>query len=369
MAKALTKRELEDAFEDWYFSDGGWLIHSDLEKRGYIHQFYGQDLSEMDLSGFGSYALVVDEFSYGDLLYTKKIWVNPKLWKELGLLPITPSTLCAARTAWVLSQFGDDEIIELIDTRERKGAVLSGSRTHWHQAAVVHPCARPSCKWQGSVFDEFGPVTHVEADTKEDAVKELLEYNSHWEPHPGAVDEVFTQMEKFKYPLHGNPDAEEVNPPFSGWRENWWLEKRPRDETKIAYRRKRDALNVFMDWNQSLIDLAFNGPSQKQPTDSFDNFNHKYDLKGKRKIDTFAKAVWFALPAGAPYYIENIDVNMLNDTSPMRHNAEEGILTIPDFAEERRLVDLEAAYWQEKYGDIFPEEEEGEEKELEEAPF
>ena len=452
----MTEDELEDAFVDWYFGEG-YDIHSDLESKGYTHQYLGQDISQRDLRDIGPYALVVDEFPLGDLLYVKKIGPVFKIQKELGLTPILRHTVRAAKTARVLSEFGDDEMIELIDTHEIKGAVLHGSRTHWHQAAVVHPCARPSCKWQGSVFDEFGPVTHVEAETKEDAVKELFEYNSHWEPHRGAVDEVFTQMEEFKYPMHRNPppsltptmqealnaiyadssimrrgfviwetgfpvqaggtsislptlkalakrgylklnkDASgrstysgrqvpsfgqlysevgsstvlhfdiipKSNPPFSGWREDWWLEKHPRDNTKIAYRRKRDALNVFMDWNQRLIDLAFNGPSQEHPPDSFDNFNHKYDLKGRRKINTFAKALWFAMPVGGPYYLENIDVNMLNETSPMRHNAEEGQLTIPDFAEERRLVDLEAAYWQDKYGDIFPEEEE----ELDEAPF
>ena len=46
---------------------------------------------------------------------------------------------------------------------------------------------------------------------------------------------------------------------------------------------------------------------------------------------------------------------MLNDTQPMLHNAEEQLLRIPDYAEERRLVDQEAAYWEEKYGNLLPE--------------
>jgi len=422
----MTEDELEDAFVDWYFGDG-YDIHSELEGKGYGHQFFGHDIPER--SEFGSYALVTGEFPHGDLLYTKKMF-DPRLWRELGLYPITPTTKRAAKAAYVMGAFADGETIELIDETRARGAIPREPRTHFKWAAVVHPCARPSCNWQGSIFDEFGPVTHVEAETKEDAVKLLFEDSDGWEPMRGAVDAVFTQMEEFRYPLHRNPGdlrlwrldprgwtavrsvtpetadqwlsiwqrdepgftfvvsskkpkkeksffekhsrkrsgglgGREQNPPFSGWREDWWLEKHPRDVTKIAYRRKRDALNVFMDWNQRLIDLAFNGPSQEHPADSFDNFNQKYDLKGKRKINTFAKAVWFALPAGTPYYLEDIDVDMLNETSPMRHNAEEGQLTIPDFAEERRLVDLEAAYWQDKYGDVFPEEEE----ELEEAPF
>lgn len=151
--------------------------------------------------------------------------------------------------------------------------------------------------------------------------------------------------------------ARRSNPPYSGYDANYPRRKHPKDPTKIAYQAKRDALNVFIDWNQPLIDDVFNGPSQKHPYDSFDNFNHLYGLKGKRRVDTFAKALWWAMPAGKPYYLEDIDVHLLNETSPIRHNASGQLLTIPDYAEERRLVEQEMQYLQDKY-DIYGENDE-----------
>jgi hypothetical protein len=147
------------------------------------------------------------------------------------------------------------------------------------------------------------------------------------------------------------------NPPFSGYDPKYAQRKLPPDPTKISYRTKRDALNVFIDWNLGIIDEAFSGPTAKQPPDSFDNFNRMFDLEGRRQVDTFAKALWLAMPPGSPYYLEDINVEMLNETSPMRHNTDR-YLTIPDYAEESRLLAKEAEYWEERYGGIFPEEEE-----------
>ena len=330
----LTEDELEDAYIDWFaFNDEMWA----LEEKGYRHQFFGHDLGEDMGKELGSYVLVKDEFPHGDIVFTKKMPL-PRTRKGLGLIPISMGTRRAAKAAAIIEQAGEGGLIELYSERNK-----------W--AAAVHPCARPGCEYQGSMFDQYGPHGHVEADTIEDALNQLFDRAPDWKLDPGVVDELVTRATvkgEFKHPLHSNP-------PFSGWRENWWLEKLPRDVTKIAYRRKRDALNVFMDWNQSLIDLAFNGPSQEHPPDSFDNFNSAYGLKGKRRITNFAKAVWFSLPAGGPYYLEDINVNMLNDMQPMLHNAEEQLLRIPDYAEERRLVDQEAAYWEEKYGNLLPE--------------
>jgi hypothetical protein len=139
------------------------------------------------------------------------------------------------------------------------------------------------------------------------------------------------------------------NPPYSGYDPHYPEKKGPKDPTKISYRTKRDALNVFIDWNISAIDEAFSGPNAKQPYDSFDNINHRYGLKGKRRVDTFAKALWWAMPSGSPYYLEDIDVNMLNETSPMRHNTTRTLM-LPDYAEERRLLEQEIASLEERYG-------------------
>lgn len=440
------EEELHDAYIDWFaFNEEMWV----LEERGYRHVFFGHDLDESMGGSIGNYVLVKDEFPPGDLVFVEKL-IRPSLWRELGLTPISIATRKDAKMAVVLSQIEEDGAIELYSERFK-----------W--AAAVHPCARPGCEWQGSMFDQYGPHGHVEDDTRVGALRQLFERVDDWVVDPGVVDKIVkvaTEHGQFRHPLRPrweenpadkpyqlvfalvidhpelrspsmdksippgkvqwtrwnyssqkaavsdyegmlagefdfasefirsvevikmNPEGgidrvvrrkkerrergddflvinPEDNPPFSGWREGWWREEMPHDVTKIAYRRKRDALNVFMDWNGPLIDQAFNGPSQKHPHESFDNFNAAHGLKGKRRVTTFAKAVWFALPAGGPYHLEDIDVNALNDTQPMIHNAEEQLLRIPDYAEERRLVDLEAAYW-EKYADLLPEDDDAE---------
>lgn len=334
----LSSEELEDAYIDWYWGvDGAMSMVDGLEKNGY--RFFFLAPAGADLAELGAHAVIADEFPHGDIVLLKKLG-NPLLWKKLGLTPVTRSTRFTAKAKAFVSQAGGSPIELYSPGRE------------W--AAMIHPCARPGCEWQGSMLDSRGPHGHVEADTQEDAIIQLFEYTQDWELAPGAMDSIMSSegLQGFKHPLH-------TNPPFSGWNDAWWLAPSPRDETKIAYRRKRDVLNVFMDWNQHIIDAAFNGPSQKHPPDSFDNFNHKYELKGKRQIDSFAKAVWFSLPAGRPYHIDDIDVNMLNETMPMMHNTHEQ-LTLPDYVEERRLLDQELAYWEEKYDDLLPEEDDGE---------
>lgn len=144
------------------------------------------------------------------------------------------------------------------------------------------------------------------------------------------------------------------NPPYSGYDKSYYKRKAPKDPTQISYRTKRDALRVFIDWNASIIDDAFSGVSAKQPYDSFDNINHKFGIKGKRRVDTLAKALWWILPSGSPYYLEDIDVDILNETSPMRHNTDQ-YLTLPDYAEERRLLEQEQEYWESKYEGVLPE--------------
>jgi len=138
------------------------------------------------------------------------------------------------------------------------------------------------------------------------------------------------------------------NPPYSGYDPRYPTRKMPKDPTKISYKTKRDALNVFIDWNSSIIDEAFSGPSARQPYDSFDNINHRFGLTGSRRVDTFAKALWWAMPAGSPFYLEDIDVEMLNATSPMIHNTDRR-LTLPDYAEEQRLLEKQRDYYESRY--------------------
>jgi hypothetical protein len=167
-------------------------------------------------------------------------------------------------------------------------------------------------------------------------------------------------------PLTQNPDISEhcsfcqkeqrvlrKNP--KGFKEPWWERDYPSKE-KPSYKLKRDALNVFVAYNQEVIDRVFDGMSRGVP-DSYDNFNREFDLEENKKISTFGEALWLALDTGRPYRIENINIDMLNDTPIMLANSE-GMeqLRMPDFIEEARLSKEQAEYWkqQEEQEDKVP---------------
>lgn len=147
----------------------------------------------------------------------------------------------------------------------------------------------------------------------------------------------------------------ERNPPYSGYDKGYFNKKSPADPTKISYRTKRDALNVFLDHNSTVVEEVFDGLTRGVP-DSYDNINHRFDLKGKRRVDNLAKALWWAMPTGSPYYLEDIDVHMLNDTPAMQANYQGLLLQIPDYVEESRLLAKEMAYYEDKYGTALPDE-------------
>jgi hypothetical protein len=147
-----------------------------------------------------------------------------------------------------------------------------------------------------------------------------------------------------------------VNPPYSGWRKGWWTKALPKDTHKISYPTKTAALNVFLDYNRGVVD-DYGGESMKHAPASFDAINHRFGIKGKRQVDNIAKAVWWAMPAGSPYYLEDIDVNLLNETAPAIYNQRGLQFEIPDYAQESALLEQEAEYWLQKYGDVeYPDE-------------
>ena len=50
----------------------------------------------------------------------------------------------------------------------------------------------------------------------------------------------------------------------------------------------------------------------------FDAINRRYGYEGKQTVTTLGDAMWSALPpsSGPPYRLEDIDVELLNETSP-----------------------------------------------------
>jgi hypothetical protein len=144
------------------------------------------------------------------------------------------------------------------------------------------------------------------------------------------------------------------NPPYSGYDKTYYAKPLPKDPTKLSYDKKRDALNVFLDWNRRVVDDTFRGPDYSHGPEGFDNINHAFDLKGKRRVNTLAKAAWWALPAGSPYYLEDIDLDMLNSTD-VALRAEVGF-TLPDYQEEQRLIAEQMQYYEDRY--LYPDEDE-----------
>lgn len=140
-------------------------------------------------------------------------------------------------------------------------------------------------------------------------------------------------------PLRPNPAA---IPPMP---DRWW-NKKPPAEDKMVYKTKTDALNKFLDYNWNVVE-QWGGPNRKDLPTEYEAINHKYDLKGKRAITTLAQAVWWSMPGPKPWRLENIDVNLLNETMPGIHaQRETGVgFRLPDFAEEQLMAEAEADWW------------------------
>ena len=328
----MTPEQLEDAWIDWSFGNDEFY---ELEKEGYTWVFLtpdAHDLAHGDVDLGTSYVVITDEFPHGAIVMARKM-VSPRLWDTYDLRPIGLETRKKADTMRILAFFDDDEIIEI---KDRYGGV-----------AIVHPCTRPTCKWQGTKFDKDGPYGHVEADTKQRAVERLVE-DGFREPDPGGMKRVL---------------GARGNPPYSGYDPIYYRRKLPKDLYRISYKRKRDALNVFLDYNSTVVG-DYGGASQKHLPASFDAINHYYDLTGKRRVDTIAKAAWWALQQNADgkYYLADINVDLLNRTAPAIYNPRNLEFKLPDYVEEEELRKKESDYW-EQYADVY------EGLEDEEVPF
>lgn len=150
------------------------------------------------------------------------------------------------------------------------------------------------------------------------------------------------------------------NPPYSGFDPKYHSKPLPKNLEKLSYRRKRDALNVFMDWpnNREIIE-AYGGETQAHSPESFDSVNDEFGIaEAHRKVNTIAKALWWVLPKSSDnkYYIEDIDLELLNRTSAVLYNEDGREFEHPPQVFEAEMAAQQAEYW-EKYRDVFPEDE------------
>lgn len=134
----------------------------------------------------------------------------------------------------------------------------------------------------------------------------------------------------------------------------WWKRPPPRPPT-VCYRTKTDALNAFADHNRHTIERW--GGMSIESSQEFDAINHRLGLKGNKRVKTIADALWAVLPtpprgkgqeARRPYCLENLDLQLLNETSP----AEERPFELPDVVLDKQGREAEA----EHYRDQAPEE-------------
>lgn len=119
---------------------------------------------------------------------------------------------------------------------------------------------------------------------------------------------------------------------------NWWTRRAPR-RTRVCYPSKTDALNVFRQHNQDVID-NYGGESYAQSPAEFDAINHKYGIR----VRTIAEALWASMPPESPYCLDSIDVEALNDTSPGREHPIG--FQLPDWVEEERWLRREAEHYE-----------------------
>jgi len=147
--------------------------------------------------------------------------------------------------------------------------------------------------------------------------------------------------------LEPEPVALQVKPRAT-YLTKWWLRPAPKEE-KACYARKADALNIFRQYNEHIIE-PYGGPEMVHSCAMFDSVNEKYGLRGKRCAKRIGDAISAALP-GAPYCLDRIDLDALNETIPAQ---DKGGFRLPDFVLEKQIDDKEAEYYrQAEAGEFF----------------
>ena len=122
---------------------------------------------------------------------------------------------------------------------------------------------------------------------------------------------------------------------------NWWRKAVP-EEDRVCHDTKTKALKAFLDTNYEIVQ-NYGGADYAVGSSEFDSVNHKYNLRGKQAARTIAQAVWAAMPEGKPYCLDRIDLDALNDTSPVR---EAGVpFRLPDYVHEAGAAADEERYY------------------------
>jgi len=109
----------------------------------------------------------------------------------------------------------------------------------------------------------------------------------------------------------------------------WWMQPvKSEPDLKACFSTKTAALKSFIEANRQLID-EYGGLDYQVSPSEFDAINHRYGLHKGRAVRTIADALWAAMPAGKPFCLDRIDLEVLNDTSPARQRAD-AAFRLPD---------------------------------------
>lgn len=171
----MLSSEQESAWVDWYYIE----FYDELERltsEGYRWVYVaaaGTDLSRLEVQ----HVRITGEFPGGDVVVTKRI-VWPHMAAELGLDAILPATKRAAAKL---------RIIDYYNARPDAPFAVLNQKYQW--AALIHHSTRAGVEWQGSKFDVDGPYGHVEGETLEQVLDQLIE-DGFTEPREDAIDEV-----------------------------------------------------------------------------------------------------------------------------------------------------------------------------------
>lgn len=129
---------------------------------------------------------------------------------------------------------------------------------------------------------------------------------------------------------------------------NWTTRAQPKNWHRRCYRTKSDALRVFTSWNQDVID-SMGGLHAIDRAGGFDAVNERYGLKGPKKAQTVAQALWAAFyPGPAPYCLDRVDLDTLNETNAVR---DAGGFRLPDHVLESKLRSKEKRYYSRIYNE------------------
>lgn len=145
------------------------------------------------------------------------------------------------------------------------------------------------------------------------------------------------------------------NPPYSGYQPRWYTKPRP-GANRLCYPTKTKALLVFLDHNWQMVE-EWGGPGRVEDPTAFEAINEEHGLLGRRRVDSLAKALWWVMPSGRPFCLDNMNLELLNATDAAAHGfRERGMrFALPDHVEEAKLAEREAEHYAELLDEDDPE--------------